>query len=184
MFNPKHPGSLLRALPLLALAVASTSALAQSSASYSMDEHVLNSGGNAAASASFSLSFVAFGESTAGAVAPSSASFSVDVGFTTTNPPPGEVVGLTFLDHASLTWDVERSAGTYNLYRDGLGALSGSGYGSCTQQGLSDNGATDATTPSAGDGFFYLVTVRNRLYEEGTKGSASSGSERTGETCP
>jgi hypothetical protein len=34
------------------------------------------------------------------------------------------------------------------------------------------------------DGFFYLVTVENRLSEEGTKGFDSGGGERTGSACP
>ena len=37
----------------------------------------------------------------------------------------------------------------------------------------------------AGNGYFYLVTARNRLWEEGTKGSSSAGAQRANPApCP
>ncbi|RMH70289.1 MAG: hypothetical protein D6685_00265, partial [Bacteroidetes bacterium] len=39
---------------------------------------------------------------------------------------------------------------------------------------------TDSDPIAPGGGFFYLVTARNRLDEEGTKGRDSAGSERAG----
>jgi len=78
----------------------------------------------------------------------------------------------------------EGLAGAYNLYRDTLGSLSGLGYGACERQGLATNSATDSDAPASGGGFFYLVTAKNPLREEGTKGSDSDGLERTGTACP
>jgi hypothetical protein len=100
-------------------------------------------------------------------------------------PSPGEVVGLELLDEVSLAWDPERSAGTYNVYRDDLGALPGGGYGTCWQAGLVAPAATDPQAPASGQGAFYLVTVENRLGEESTKGWASDGTERSNAApCP
>jgi len=64
----------------------------------------------------------------------------------------------------------------------------GDGYGTCEQQDLKTTTATDSSIPTAGNTLFYLVTVKNRLQEEGTKGSRSDGTERLGATdlpvCP
>ena len=75
--------------------------------------------------------------------------------------------------------------GHYNLYRDLVSNLSGLDYGECDQYELPDESATDTDPVSVGDGFFYLVTVENRLGEEGTKGRHSDGSERPNPNfCP
>lgn len=174
----------------LVLLAVSTVAIAQSSASYELSEHTLNSGGasggSSPASAGFQVSLAAIGElATEPAVAEaSSPSFSVSGGFTPAYPAPGEVLGLLFDDATTLSWNTEHSAGTYNLYRDSLGSLAGLGYGMCEQPGLTSATATDSDTPAAGDGYFYLVTVTNRLREEGTKGFDADGAERAGNVCP
>jgi len=49
---------------------------------------------------------------------------------------------------------------------------------------LPANSTTDGGPVSVGDGFFYLVTVVNRLGEEGGKGFRSDGTERLGTVCP
>jgi len=49
---------------------------------------------------------------------------------------------------------------------------------------LAGENATDASIPAAATGYFYLVTAENRLAEEGTKGSNSTGGERLGNVCP
>ena len=72
----------------------------------------------------------------------------------------------------------DTSTGVYNLYRDPLSSLSGLGFGACQQLDLPTETATDVDVPSAGVGFFYLVTAENRLAEEGTKGFRSNGIER------
>jgi hypothetical protein len=173
---------------LIALATIGA-AQAQESASFRLKEHVLNAGGSPAGgatpgSASYRVSLDALGEG----VLPrpmSSASFRLDGGFGAAYPPPGEVTGLRFLDETTLAWNPERSVGLYNLYRDLLGALSGSSAGACEQQGLAGETATDSDAVPVGDGYFYLVTAENRLGEEGTRGADSAGASRpTTGACP
>jgi hypothetical protein len=50
---------------------------------------------------------------------------------------------------------------------------------------LPDAAAILDAVPDPGQGFFYLVTARNRLAEEGTKGSTSAGVPRSNAfPCP
>lgn len=172
----------------LGLVGAGTSALAQQSASYRMDEHVLNQGGRpaggvTASSASYRVSLDSLGEALVRAGL-SSASYRMDGSFGSAYPPPGEVVGVRFADSETLTWDPEPSVGVYEVYRDGLAAIAGGGYGTCWQQDVAGESVTDSDPIAPGEGFFYLVTARNRLDEEGTKGRDSAGSERAGSACP
>ena len=174
------------ALTLAALSLlASGPALAQSSASFKLQEHVLNQGGHPDAggqiltSLGFRMTLDSIGEGVIG-TALSGASFTMDGGFLPAYPPPGEVTGLRFDDAITLGWNAEKSAGTYNLYRD----LAAGGYGTCEQSGIGGTTTTDSDAPAAGQLFSYIVTVRNRLAEEGTKGFASDGSERLGAFCP
>jgi len=157
---------------------------AQESASYQITDHAFNAGGDAVlVSTSYQLTFVSIGDGTGG-TGLSGGSYSVDGSFIAAYPPPSEVHGLLFADAQTLIWDSERSAGDYNLYRDALSNLAGLGYGFCEQQNLIGTTATDNDPVPAEGGFFYLVTVDNRLGEEGTKGVDSSDSVRDGTVCP
>ena len=167
----------------LTLAVMAGPVLAQSSAAYTQDEHTFNAGGGTASSASFSISMGSIGEGVIG-TALGSASYNMDGGFLSAYPPPKEIAGLQFLDHDTLEWDADSSAGSYNLYRDLVSNLSGLGYGNCSQQNLSSPSATDADAAPSGDGYFYLATAVNRLVEEGSKGADSSDTTRAGTACP
>ena len=100
------------------------------------------------------------------AIGMSSTSFQLDVGFDAAYPPPGEVLDLTLTDKETLVWNAEPSAGLYNVYRDDTS----DGYGSCEEQNLVATMTTDTTTPPVGYAFHYLVTVKNRIADEGTKG--------------
>lgn len=164
--------------------------LAQSSVSFKLDEHTFNQGGGPEAgviltSAGFRITLHSVGESIS-ATGLVSASFNLDASFAVAYPPPGEVLGLSFLaSRQDLVWNPERSGGVYNLYRDSLGNLSGRDYGQCEQQSIPGPSINDSTVPSIGDGFFYLVTAENRLGEEGTKGFGSDSlTERAGTVCP
>ena len=174
---------------LAGAALVGTPALAQQSTSYKLTESAVNAGGRplngaGAASASYRVSFDAIGDAAAGATL-SSASHRVGSGFVAGFPPPGETRGLRFPDRTTLRWDPEPSVGVYNLYRDFVSALAGGGTGTCFVNGVSTEQASDAGSPGAGKGFFYLVTAKNRLGEEGTKGTRSSGSERPNPApCP
>jgi len=180
----------------LLLVLLSGSAVAQTSASFKLQEYTFNAGGTPSngtevASASFRMTVSSLG-ATVAAAGLSSASFQFDSGFGVAYAPPGEVAAmcggagacLAFTDLQTLIWPAERSAGFYNLYRDDTSF----GYGNCEQQDLATTTAVDAAEPAAGVVFYYLVTVENRLAEEGTKGFQSVAIERVGATglpvCP
>jgi hypothetical protein len=164
-------------------------ALSQTSANFKLQEHVINAGGNpnggsALVSSSFRIQLDSIGESVTGPGL-ASASWLVDAGFSSAYPPPGEVTGLRFgPGRVTLLWDLERSIGTYDLYRGMVPAFLPN-YGVCSQSGMTAETVTDTVVPAAGGSLYYLVTARNRLSEEGTKGFASSGAERpNGSPCP
>ncbi len=147
--------------------------LAQTSTNFTLEEYTLNAGGTPSqgtvpTSASFSVTLASIGDTVA-ATGMSSSSFQLDVGFDAAYPPPGEVLGLTLTDKQTLVWSSESSAGLYNLYRDDTS----DGYGNCEEQDVAATTTTDAATPATNNTFYYLVTVKNRLAEEGTKGLQS-----------
>ncbi|MBZ5639979.1 MAG: hypothetical protein LAO51_14625 [Acidobacteriia bacterium] len=163
-------------------------ALAQASASYKLQEHVLNSGGDPLQGSLLSaphyrIKLDTLGDAGARA-ALSSGSFRVDGGFVAAHPPPGEVKGLAFQDKATMLWSAEPSAGKYELYRNAISALPAD-FGACLLPGLTLPTAGDAATPTPGSGYFYLATARNLLGEEGTTGYRSDGTQRANPTpCP
>jgi len=173
---------------LITLAICGV-AVAQTSSSYKLTEFTFNNGGDPsngtfAVSTNYRIRLDAVGDA-ATATALSSASHHADGGFVSNYPPPGEVSGHIFSSKTTLTWSPEKSIGSYDVYRAALSSLSGLAFGTCLQSGLTGESATDATTPSAGQGYFYLVTARNRLGEIGTKGFATSGIERANAApCP
>ncbi len=172
----------------LLAALARSPAAAQISASYKLQESVINAGGNprdggSLASAHFHVKLDAIGDGVVG-TGLASASFHVDAGFAGSYPPPGEATGLRFSDKATLTWNPEKSVGAYALHRDLIASLPGT-FGSCQAGNLPGETAADASSPSAGQGYFYLVTARNRLREEGPKGYGSDGTEEgNASPCP
>lgn len=162
--------------------------VAQESASYLLTEHTLNAGGTPSDGAMLTSANY---EITLGAIAVnvvtiglSSASYVMDSGFGCAYPPPGEVVGIRFTDQQTLGWDPERSTGDYNLYRGLFSSLDGVAYGSCQEQDILVNTTTDSEPVPVGDGYFYLITAENRLGEEGTMGTESSGEAREFTACP
>ena len=177
--------------PLLAIAalLLPTPAAAQESASFRLKEHTLNAGGHPAggkvmASTSFRVSYDAIGAPIVG-WGLAGPSFHMDASFGAAYPPPGEVADVRFADGDTLRWDPERSAGRYGVYRDLVSGLPGLAYGQCLQGGLADATVDDPSLPPARNAYFYLVTARNRLGEEGTKGQDSSGGERANDApCP
>ena len=94
---------MMRKVPIwLAALVLGGSVLAQSSASYNLEEHVFNSGGHplggtTLASASFKISLDSLGEAIS-ATDLTSASYRLDACFSAAYPPPGEVNGLLTCD--------------------------------------------------------------------------------------
>jgi len=162
---------------------------AQSSPSHTQTEHVFNAGGRPAqavtsSSPTYRISLDAIGEPIAGRIL-TGASYRVGAGLSAAYPPPGEVDGLQILsDRQTLVWSPDPSSTVYNVYSGLLSALPGP-YGTCALAQVAGTSAVDSTEPSAGTGLFYLVTGVNRLREEGTKGRASSGTERANPLpCP
>jgi hypothetical protein len=197
-----HARSALTAIGIaVALAGLPGRALAQSSASFQLEQPRLNAGGHPAdgvvmSSASHTISLDSIGESV-GAVSMASASFTVDSGVISAYRPPTEVAGscgsgsgpcLTVKrsgpSAVQLSWPFEPSFGTYSVYRDAMSNLSGLGFGACFQSGLTAETATDTDTVAINEASFYLVTVVNPLGETGTKGFRSNGAERLGAVCP
>jgi hypothetical protein len=165
------------------------SIFAQSSASFRLTEHVFNAGGRPAqavvsSSESYRLSLDSIGEPIAGQ-ALDGASYRLDGGVASAYPPPGEVGGLDILaDSQTLSWFREPASTAYNVYTSPLSTLPG-GYGACAIARVAGTSWVDPALPAPGNGVFYLVTGENRLREEGTKGYASSGSERSNPSpCP
>jgi hypothetical protein len=171
----------MRRTGVLLLAWLVPCALGQESTNFKLNEHVVNAGGRpldgvVISSPHYLVTFDGVGGGMTGGN--ESPSYKLRGGFQASFPPPGEVHGLSLTDVETLIWSAEGSAGTYNIYRDLLSALSGHGYGGCEQHGIVTTTTVDPDLPPASDGYFYLVTVRNRLAEEGTKGDDSAGQER------
>ena len=169
--------------------LAAPSSVAQTSAHFKLQESAFNAAGHPAdgttlSSAHFRVKLDAVGDSVV-ASGLSSASFHAGGGFATAYPPPGEVSHLRFTSRTILAWDPERSTGAYSLYRGAVSGLPGLVFGTCYQNSLTVNQATETAAPPVGSSWFYLVTARNLLGEEGTKGSMSSGAERPNPSpCP
>jgi len=160
--------------------------MAQTSTNYQNREHAFNAGGNPApalTSTNYQVTLSSIGDGVSG-VGMSSAGYRMDGGFEGSYPPPGEVLNLRFTGKTTFGWNPEPSVGTYDIYR---GLLSGlpSGYGTCFAQGLTTPQGSDAGVPSPGQGFFYLITARNRISEEGPMGNKSNGTPRANTApCP
>lgn len=173
---------------LVVAAAGTLGAAAQTSSSYRLEESAFNAGGRpnqgtVATSASYRITLDSLGSP----FAPSSMSspaYRAESTWLSGYRPPTETSGLVFADKTNLEWTGHPAAGVYNLYRDLISSLSGLGFGNCKQQDIPTSTATDGDAVPGGDGFFYLVTVENRLAEEGTKGHRSDGSERLGSACP
>ena len=176
-------------MAIFILPAAALPLMAQQSAGYKLEEHVMNAGGHPENgvmmfSPGFKVSLDSIGDGVSvGGLG--SASFNLDAGFVNTFRPAGEVSALMFINKDQLEWNADPSAGVYNLYRDTINNLVGLGFGACLQQDLNTASTFDRDPmPEPGDGYFYLATAENRLREEGTKGFQTTGSERQGTTCP
>lgn len=171
-----------------AAALAAPATLAQESASHRLEEQVFNAGGYPMAgvhpsSASHQLTIGSIGDPFGIGFLTGPGS-TLQFGFVLPYAPPFEVLNVMFSNPTTLVWDPRLNAAGYNVYRGLISTLPGLAYGACLQQGIVPTTTTDATLPTPGTGFFYLVTMENGIAEEGTKGFASSGAERAGSACP
>jgi hypothetical protein len=177
------------ALQVTVILLAGAPAVAQSSASFHLNEHTLIAGGQPAngtvsTSASFHLKLDAFGDTALGAMM-TSASYHGDGGFVVAYRPPGEVTGLIFTSKSVMSWNPEQTVGFYETYRDTLSSLPSGSTGVCLASALTNTTVSDSGMPATGAGWFYLVTARNRLNEEGTKGTGQGGVPRPNPApCP
>ena len=153
-------------------------ALAQTSLSYKVQASFNNAGdpsnGVTLASSHYHIKLDTMGDSTITAGL-ASASFHADVGFVDLYRPAREVGGVRFTNPGTLQWNAEPAAEWYEVYRDT--SMPGT-FGTCLASDLPTTTLGDAATPPVGSRFYYLVTARNRLREEGTKGFSSNGAER------
>jgi hypothetical protein len=168
--------SLVTAIVLVA-ALAAPSAMAQTSASYKLTESTINSGGDPGngvilTSSHFHIKLDSAGDGLVGAGL-GSASYHMSGGFVGSYPPPGEIMNVS-LNGSTLQWDPEPSAGVYEVYRGPLSTLPGT-FGTCFAGNVSAPMITDSSSPPTSQAYFYLITVRNRLAEEGVKGYQSNG---------
>ena len=173
---------------VLAILLCASSVGAQESASFKLTEHVINAGGRpeqgaTATSPRFKITLDSIGDNATGTSA-ASPSFRADVGFVSAYPPSGEVAGLGFLNKETIEWSPEKSTGVYQLYRNLLSNLPDLNFGNCEQQDLVGETTSDTDPVPVNTGYFYIVTAKNRLNEEGTKGFQSNGTERAGTICP
>ncbi len=177
-----------RTIALLIGVAALSSALAQTSTSYRLEEHSLNSGGDphdgiVLVAPSFRLTFDTIGDPVARA-AWSSASYRVSAGYAAGMAPPGEVRGLAFLNKTMLGWSPEPNAISYAVYRS-LGDPFALTAGDCLARVVGAEAATDASVPGPGGRYYYLVASTSRLDEEGTTGFQSDGTEHPApDPCP
>jgi hypothetical protein len=173
---------IMRALAVLSSLCLWGIVLGQSSTSYRLEEFALNAGGHpggglALSSASYRMSLDAVGE-TRTAPELRSAAYSMHVGFALSYPPPREVQQVVLLgDRVTLAWKPERSVGAYHVYRGKLHRLPGD-YGDCHIADVPVQQVQVEEIPAVGQGFFYLVTAKSRLFEEGITGYESSGGSR------
>ncbi len=165
----------------LLLLLAGGAAMAQSGANWSVEDHSFNSGGTPVegdtplSPSGWELTLASIGDATRPVTA-AGLSYSVTVGFGSAFEVPGEVMNLVFTTAQTISWDADSSADQYNLYRDDTS----DGYGNCEEQGLLAVTTTDASAPTPGNTFHYLVTASNRVAQEGTKGFQTDMTERLG----
>jgi len=174
----------------VALLLAVGTARALESANFKISDDALNSGGHSdpalvLTSSSFRISLDAIGDGVAGQRALAGLSYRADGGFVDAYAPPAEVDGVHWIDRTRLVWGPAKSAGIYSLYSGSLETMRQEPLGDCLQAIIGGIEAVLPTVPIAGTGRFYLVTARNHVDEEGTRGFGSEGTERPpGASCP
>ena len=80
---------------------------------------------------------------------------------------------------ANLTWGAVGDADAYSVTRGDLASKAVNQYGTCLTDGLSSPSYDDATMPTPGQGFYYLVQAQNHDCGLGSLGTTSSEQQRT-----
>jgi hypothetical protein len=98
---------------------------------------------------------------------------------------PGELVNARFNDKTTFAWDSVPNNPVYDILRGAISALP-VGPGGGDEVCFDNNNVSllnDATTPAAGQGFFYLVRAQN-FCGQGNYGTQKNLTPRTTTTCP
>jgi hypothetical protein len=179
-----------RTIGWLLLFAASGGVGAQESASFKITGASFNQGGHspgtgAPSSAGFQISLGSIGQAVSSSTG-SSASYSVSSGFVGRSAPPGEIRNLRFIDGTTVAWDPDGSVGDYALYRGPISLPFDGNFGACfaPPPTLMTPTATVADLPASGTALFVLVTARNRLGEESSKGSGTANPRPNPTPCP
>jgi uncharacterized protein (DUF1800 family) len=91
--------------------------------------------------------------------------------------PPGEVSGVLIDRFSTISWNAEADATDYNVYRGLISDYLAGHPLRCHGDEITATSFTSAEVPATGETFLYLVTAETGS-DEGTSGSASSGSPR------
>ena len=172
-----HPW-LHRSVVLLACALPAGPAAAQESPSFRIDRGTRGSlsGSAVLQSSSYRVSRSSLGmPSGRDPVTGTSVAASND--WTATLRPALEVRRLRFADARTLTWDLDRSLGSYRVYRGDLESIVGM-PAACIGTAPNGQGFDAPEIPAAGQGQFFLVTAVDAAGVEGTAGTASGGAAR------
>jgi N-acetylneuraminic acid mutarotase len=102
---------------------------------------------------------------------------------------PGEARDLMFTNQSTVAWSPPAlpgaAADTYDLLRSPVASDFSSTEAVCVTTDIAGTTAGDAAEPSVGKFLFYLVRARNGCPSgQGTLGTASDGSPRSGRSCP
>lgn len=163
----------------LALMAAAPMTFGQQSASYRLSEGVFNSCGRAGSSALTSATYRIRLDAMGGSFSDlplSGPSLRLAGGFVADYRPAGPVPGLSFSASDALEWGPERSAGSYNVYRGALPSFPlASDASTCLLSGLTSRSVGSLTAPPPGQAFYYFVSARNLLDEEGPSRVDPSG---------
>lgn len=99
-------------------------------------------------------------------------------------PPPEAALDLGFTGKPDMEWGGSLEATHYAMYRGPFGGAPWSYAHTCLYPSVPSPSATDASTPPAAQGFYYLVSGRNEC-GEGTLGTNSAGQTRPNASpCP
>jgi hypothetical protein len=100
------------------------------------------------------------------------------------NAPPEVGQSVIFLDGQTLSWTALSEASSYNVYRGSIDGGSWAFDHVCFATALPNPAATDASNPSRGLAFYYLVSAKN-VCGESTLGATSAGQPRPNASpCP
>jgi hypothetical protein len=96
--------------------------------------------------------------------------------FTTVCQPPDLGSSLRFLNGQTLSWSAAEGATAYNVYRGTFDGGAWSFDHACFAPGVAGTSSNDASIPSPGHGFYYIVAVKNAC-GEGSLGVSTNGSQ-------